>query len=69
MYIFKFKLNEVRKFKHITQKRLAYLSNISQSHISELERGTQSPSLKTVENLADALKAHPSDLLEVNKNH
>ena len=53
----------------MTQKRLAYLSNLSQSHISELERGIESPTLKTVENLADALKTHPSDLLEVNKNH
>jgi len=69
MYKFRFKLNEVRKFKCISQKRLAYLSKISQSHISELERGVQSPTLKTVENLADALKTHPSNLLEVDKNH
>jgi transcriptional regulator with XRE-family HTH domain len=69
MYIFRFKLNEVRKFKRITQKRLANLSKISQSHISDLERGTQSPSLKTVESLAHALKTHPSDLLEIKENH
>ncbi|APC40823.1 helix-turn-helix domain-containing protein [Clostridium estertheticum] len=70
MYKFKFRLNEIRKFKCISQKRLAYLSEISQSHISELERGTQSPTLKTVENLAHALKTHPSDLLEVeDKKH
>ncbi|MBK5242674.1 helix-turn-helix transcriptional regulator [Clostridium sp.] len=68
MYKFRFKLLEVRKSKCMTQKRLAYLSNISQSHISELETGKESPTLKTVENLAYALKTHPSDLLEVNKH-
>ncbi|WP_396022466.1 helix-turn-helix domain-containing protein [Clostridium estertheticum] len=36
----------MRKFKCITQKRLAILS---QRDISELERGIQSPTLKTVE--------------------
>ncbi|WP_246577925.1 helix-turn-helix domain-containing protein [Clostridium psychrophilum] len=69
MYKFRFKLHEVRKFKSMTQKRLAYLSSLSQSHISELESGSQSPTLKTVETLADALKTHPSDLLEVDKDH
>ncbi|MBU3184876.1 helix-turn-helix transcriptional regulator [Clostridium estertheticum] len=49
----------------MTQKRLAYLSNLSQSHISELETDKQSPTLKTVENLADALKTHPDKLIEV----
>ena len=69
MYKFKFKLQAVRKLKCMTQKRLAYLSNLSQSHISELERNEQSPTLKTVENLADALKTHPDNLLEIDKNH
>ena len=69
MYKFKFKLEAVRKLKCMTQKRLAYLSNISQSHISELETNKQSPTLKTVENLADALKTHPENLLEIDKQH
>jgi len=69
MYKFKFKLEAVRKLKCMSQKRLAYLSNLSQSHISELERDKQSPTLKTVENLAGALKIHPDNLLEVDKNH
>ena len=65
MYIFRFKLQEVRKFKGITQKRLAFLANLSQSHISELENDIESPTLKTVENLADALETHPLKLLEI----
>ena len=73
MYKFSFKLQKVRKLKNLTQKRLAFIASVSQSHISELERGLESPTLKTVENLADALKTHPYDLLEVttfkNKKH
>ena len=67
MYKLKFKLKEVRKFKGMSQKRLAYLSNLSQSHISELEKNKQSPTLRTVEKVADALKTYPEDLLE--KSH
>jgi len=65
MYIFRFKLQEVRKFKGMTQKRLAFLANLSQSHISELENGIESPTLKTIENIADALETHPLKLLEI----
>lgn len=69
MYKFKFKLQAVRKLKSMTQKRLAFLSKISQSHISDLESDKKSPTLKTVEDLADALKTYPSNLLEVDKKH
>ena len=70
MYKFRFKLQEVRKLKGMTQKKLALLANLSQSHISELERAIESPTLKTVENLADALKTYPCNLLEIeNKKH
>ena len=73
MYKFTLKLQEVRKRKGLTQKRLVFIASVSQSHISELERGHESPTLKTIENLAEALKTHPYDLLEVetfkNKKH
>ena len=65
MYKITLKLQEVRKLKHMTQKRLAVLASISQGHISELESGNKSPTLKTLENLADALKTYPYDLLEI----
>lgn len=51
----------------LTWKRLAFSANLSQSHISELERDIESPTLKTVENLADALKTYPCNLLEIIK--
>ncbi|WP_298846622.1 helix-turn-helix domain-containing protein [Clostridium sp.] len=65
MYKITLKLQQMRNLKHMTQKRLAFLANISQGHISELETGNKSPTLKTVEGLADALKTSPCDLLEV----
>lgn len=65
MYKITLKLQQIRNLKHMTQKRLAFLANISQGHISELETGNKSPTLKTVEGLASALKTSPCDLLEV----
>lgn len=65
MYKITLKLQQMRNLKHMTQKRLAFLANISQGHISELETGNKSPTLKTVEGLASALKTSPCDLLEV----
>ena len=65
MYKITLKLQQMRNLKHMTQKRLAFLANISQGHISELETGNKSPTLKTVEALASALKTSPCDLLEV----
>jgi len=48
MYKIILELREARKLKHMAQKRLAVLASIFQSHISELESGKQSPTLKTV---------------------
>ena len=67
MYICRFKLQELRKFKGMTQKKLASLSNISQSHISELESNKESPTLDTIESIANALKTNPLNLLEIVK--
>ena len=68
MYKFRLKLEQFRKLKCMSQKTLALRANLSQSHISELERNKESPSLVTVENLADALKTYPCNLLEIYKN-
>ena len=67
MYKFKFKLKQARTLKGITQKRLAILSGFSQSHISELELGKESPTLKTIEDIAYALDTYPCNLLKVEK--
>jgi len=69
MYKITLKLQQMRNLKHMTQKRLAFLANLSQGHISELETGNKSPTLKTVEGLASALKTSPCDLLEVSTSN
>lgn len=45
MYKITLELQQMRNLKHMTQKRLAFLANISQGHISELETGNKSPTL------------------------
>ena len=64
---FIFKLKKTRLLKGITQKRLSFLSGLSQSHISELELNKQSPSLTTIEAVTNAMDMYPCDILEVVK--
>ncbi|NMF06300.1 helix-turn-helix domain-containing protein [Clostridium beijerinckii] len=59
-----FILRKKRLEKHKTQKYVAKISGISQSHISEIENGNESPTLRTVEQIATAIKVHPLELLE-----
>jgi transcriptional regulator with XRE-family HTH domain len=59
-----FTLRKVRLQQSKTQKHLARMSRVSQAHISELENGRESPTLRTVEQIANALKVHPIELLE-----
>lgn len=56
------KLRHLRREKGYSLKRLAGLSGISCSHLSEIERGLKRPSIATIERLAGALKVTPSDL-------
>jgi len=60
-----FNLRKIRLEKKMTQKQLARLSGLSQSHISELELGKEGPTLKAVESIANALHVHPFELLHV----
>ena len=62
---FKFNLKYIRKIKGISQKQLAQMTGLSQSHISELELEKESPSLKTLELICTALKVHPEELVEI----
>lgn len=58
MYNVRIRLNK-------TQIEVAQASGISQSYISEIESGLKSPTLKTIEKLANALKIHPRELIEI----
>lgn len=57
-------IREERLKKRLTQKELSRLSGISQSHISDIENDVKSPTIRTIEKIASALKINPLDLLK-----
>ena len=52
------KITEIRLSKRLTQAQLAEKVGVSIETISRMERGINFPSLKTLENIADALDEH-----------
>lgn len=60
-----FSLKKIRISKELTQYQLAKKSEISQSYISEIENLLKSPTLETIEKLANALQVHPYELQEI----
>ncbi|NFV48374.1 helix-turn-helix transcriptional regulator [Clostridium botulinum] len=67
MYKIKLRLREKRLKANVTQKKLAFKCNISQSTISRLERDLKSPTLKTLEKLSNTLNINPNELLQIFK--
>lgn len=57
-------VSRLRKERGLTQAQLADLVGVSQAHISRLERGDDSASLKLIYDIANALRVQPSDLFE-----
>lgn len=57
------KIKEIRREKGISQKELALSSNISMSHMSEIESGRQVMMLPTFAKIVDALNISADDLL------
>ena len=68
-------VKHLRIIRSFTQKELAEKSNISRSHLSEIESGKKSPSIEVVKKIALALgldeswqllylEAHGSNLIE-----
>lgn len=64
--MFKLKIREHREVKGISQKELAEQIGMTQAYISELESNSRdkSPTLHTIEKIAEALEVCPLDLLE-----
>jgi transcriptional regulator with XRE-family HTH domain len=56
-------LREVRKGKGLSQEQLAFESGYHPTYIGQLERGTKSPSLRTIMSLSVALNTPGSELL------
>jgi len=56
-------LQDLRKSRKLSQEQLGFESGYHRTYISQLERGRKSPSLKTIFQLAKALKTAPSELV------
>lgn len=57
-------IRKLRRSKEITLEGLAAASGLSTTYIKSLEKGSQSPTLKTVFKIARALDTSPEDLLK-----
>lgn len=57
-------IKKIRKRKKMTGKRLAELAGYAPSFISEIEHNKTSPTIATLENLAQALDVMPSVILD-----
>lgn len=56
-------LQELRRVRKLSQEKLGFESGYHRTYISQLERGHKSPSLRTIFQLAVALKASPSEIV------
>lgn len=62
--IFGLKIKELRKQKKYSQEKLANLSSISKSYISQIENGKKTVSLEIINKLAKALEIEMHKLFE-----
>lgn len=61
--IFGKRLKQLRQLQELTQQELAERAEMSISFLSSIERGLKSPTIETLEKLADALGVTLSELL------
>lgn len=61
---FAVRLREIRISLGLTQSELARRMGVSQPRIAEMEKGEYSPTLSTLQKIANALKINPHELLE-----
>ncbi len=64
------RIAELRKTARLTQFELAEAANIGNDFVSRIERGDRTPSLKVLEQIAEALNVEAKDLFnfDVDKN-
>lgn len=61
-------LRRIRKEKKLTIERLAMMSGVHKSYISDLERGERNPTVVLLDRLAYALQIDPRELLDKGKS-
>jgi transcriptional regulator with XRE-family HTH domain len=57
-------LRELRKEKGISQEQLALNGGVDRTYVSLIERGVQSPTLRTLFKLATVLEVKPSEIIQ-----
>lgn len=62
--IFGKKVAEMRKMQHLSQEELADRCNIHRTYIGSIERGEKSPTLNTVEKIANGLNVEISIIFD-----
>ena len=58
-----FPLREIRNERGVSQERLALECDLDRTYISLIERGVQSPTIRTVAKLAEILATQPAVLV------
>ena len=56
-------LREIRKERGVSQERLALDSGLDRTYVSLVERGAQSPTIRSVVKLANVLGVRPSEIV------
>lgn len=56
------RIREIRSSMNISQEQLAFMADISRTHMGRIERGDKSPTIDTVERITKALNC-PASLL------
>jgi len=56
-------VRKTRSLCNISQEKLAHMANIDRSHMGHIERGTKSPTLAKVEQIAKALNVQPASMM------
>ena len=59
------RIREVREEKGISLSKLAEMTNISKSHLSDVERGEKEPSISIIVRIALALHVQEKELYKV----
>lgn len=57
-------IKRYRKAKGISQEKLALISGIDRSYMSEIERCLANPSIEALLRISNALEVHPEDLFK-----
>jgi len=57
-------MRKVRARKKISQMGLFAATGLNRTFISELERGLQGPSLRTLIRIANGIRIHPNELIQ-----